>query len=208
MRTTILECMRTLLLCLLLIIACGCSQQPPTSHPLKMQQISGRGSNRPFLYRIKVPETWIRKDPPQDQSLIDTTKSIVEFLIQENDTSSIRIAIHNFPAETIESRIPPEAQIARWKRQFAWLDQTRVSVIPQSFSGYVGLLFEGSGTINGELTTMLGWCMQIAPEHFRTLSHPLFSPEMRADITIKATGPKDLMERHRTSIAALPAVLN
>ena len=158
-------------------------------------------SDRHPLYRIKGPASWIHIIPPESESLIDTTKALTEFLIQD-DGSTIRITIHNFPSEKIESRIPPIAQIARWKQQFSHLDPMSIVVSPQSYSGFVGLFFEGSGTINHEPTTVMGWSMQLDPNHYRTLSHPAYLPQLRSDVTIKAVGPKNLMAKHYASIYA------
>lgn len=182
-----------------LCVATSCSQEkPPSDKKTEWQQISGRENKTP-IYRIKTPSSWLRKDPSPDESLDDTKKSILEFHIPE---SSIRITIHNFPSQKLESRIPPAAQIARWKQQFIKLDQSSVLVQSQSFSGYAGLMLDASGNTDGEQTSVIGWSMQLAPEHYRTLTHPSFPLEVRADITIKATGPKNLMTKHRPEIYA------
>lgn len=189
---------------LFLTLAFGCSQEniPPKS--LIYHEILGRKTNqfseKPWLYRIKAPASWTHVIPAASESLIDTTKFLSEFLIHE-DESMIRITIHNFPSEKIESRIPPLAQIARWKQQFSSLDPTS-EVSPQSFSGFVGLFFEGTGIINHEPTTMMGWSMQLDPTHYRTLSQPNYHPQLRADVTIKAVGPKNLMAKHYSAIYA------
>lgn len=55
---------------------------------------------------------------------------------------------------------------------------------------------------------VLGWSLQLSPEHYRMLSHPSSAEnedkyqQMRADVTIKAVGPKALTEKHRTKIMA------
>jgi hypothetical protein len=186
-------------------LAFGCSKETPQSQPLVLHQILGRETNsiskRLPLYQIKAPSTWTHIIPPSNESLIDTTKFLSEFLIY-GDEGVIKITIHNFPTETIESRIPPSAQIARWKQQFSYLDPISIMVSPQSYSGFVGLLFEGTGIINNESMTIIGWSMQLDSTHFRILSHPSYFAQLRADVTIKATGPKNLMTKHYSSIYA------
>jgi hypothetical protein len=196
-----------LFLFLTLILLCGCSEAPPPSHP--MQEIKGRDYHgaRFYVYRARVPLNWIRKDPLAEESLTDTTKSLCEFFIPGNE-GFIRIAIHNFPSNTLDERIPPMAQIARWQRQFDPLQAEESSTLPQAFNGYIGLKFKGIGLMDGTNTMMLAWSLQLGKEHFQMLSNPKNPAdhnnfrEMRADVTIKATGPKSLMEDHEEEIIA------
>jgi len=168
-----------------------------------MDVIQGRDNDGPRLpvYRMRVPDSWIRRDPLPGESLIDTTKSLCDFLIYEDD-GIIRIFIHNFPTKTIEERIPPSAQVARWQRQFESLVPHESHINPQAFSGYSGLLFTGVGILNNEETMVLAWALQIAPEHCRTLSNPdsYLNKQMRSDVTIKAMGPVTLMKKHKQAI--------
>ena len=190
------------------LLFCSCADQSPVNL-IPMQEIKGRDydGKRFNVYRIRAPLSWIRRDALPEESLLDTKKSICEFLITEND-EIIRIAIHNFPSEEIEQRIPPNAQIARWQRQFEILQPEGTVTIPQAFSGYNGLKFKGTGKINkaNSESIMLGWALQLDKEHYRMLSHPSTPAEnnlyreMRADVTIKATGPKELMEMHEEEI--------
>jgi len=156
-------------------------------------EICGRDPAHTLIYRAKVPAAWSHIHPSPTESLTDTTKSICEFTLNE-----IRITVHNFPSDAIENRIPPSAQIARWKKQFTTIDTITSSTIPQSFSGFVGLLFEGNGVLNSAKTIMMGWSMQIAPEHYRSLTNP----QLRADFTIKAVGPTELMAKERKTLIA------
>jgi hypothetical protein len=73
------------------------------------------GEERPLVYRAEAPGHWHYEAP--ESSNADTMKSIAEFRIEE-DGETIRIAIHNFPTKTLKERIPPMAQIFRWKEQF------------------------------------------------------------------------------------------
>lgn len=175
------------------------------------QEINGRDEgvasqiDRTPIYRVKVPTHWTRKDPEKELSIQDTTKSLCEFYIHENN-ESIRITVHNFPTNNIEERIPPGAQISRWKRQFEHLDPTSVSIVPKAYGGFSGFLFEGTGTKEGSPITMLGWSMQLAPELYRQLSlsqsvyqTPQYT-QMRADYTIKAIGSPEKVARHKKAI--------
>ncbi len=119
-------------LCLILLI--GCNPNSPSSRPLSAWQLipardEGESTHRLMIYRALAPSSWIRQDPQPDESIADTTKSVCEFYIRE-EGQSIRLTIHTFPLIQPHSRIPPQAQIARWKRQFEemrfpWLYQSR-----------------------------------------------------------------------------------
>ncbi|MEI8124314.1 MAG: hypothetical protein WCG42_01000 [Parachlamydiaceae bacterium] len=191
------------LLCAFALPFVGCSS-PSQQTATVEQEIKGRDyeGKRFAVYRVRVPQEWIRRDPLPNESLHDTTKAICEFIIKE-DSGIIRIAIHNFASETIDQRIPPSAQIARWQGQFESLSPLESSSTPQSFSGYSGLFFKGVGVLKGEEVMVLGWSLQIAPEHYRMLSRyetKELNKEMRADVTIKAVGLKELMEIHQEEI--------
>lgn len=173
------------------------------SSTLPMQEIKGRdeGEGRQSIYRVKVVDSWIRRDQLPGETLADTTKALCEFIILEG-ADAVRISIHNFPSATLEERVPPGAQIARWQRQFNQLETAESHVTPQAFSGYSGLLFTGVGLMEDKQTMVLGWVLQLAPEHYRTLakSQSLENKQIRADVTIKAVGPKLLMEKHKSAI--------
>jgi len=186
-----------------LCLLSSCSDNASPSHNHEMQVIASRdeGSSleRYALYRIRVPPEWKRVDATAGESLQDTTKSLCEFLIEEGN-ERIKITIHNFPSHAIDDRIPPMAQISRWKRQFDSIDPTYQMTAPQSFSGYTGFVYEGKGRISDEDIMVMGWTMQLGPDHYRVLSRPLFPLQMRADITIKVIGPSNLVVRHRDEI--------
>jgi len=196
--------------CLLFVFTlAGCSSEQPHDKNMStnVQEIKGRDYNgeRFAIYRARVPNHWIRHDPLPNESLTDTTKAICEFVINEED-QIIRIAIHNFSSDSIDQRIPAMAQVTRWQRQFQSLSPTDTSIIPQVFNGYNGLLFKGIGRLNDQETLVMGWILQIAPVHYRVFSqspneqvNPHFR-ESRADVTIKAVGPKEFMEEHSDEI--------
>lgn len=203
-----------LLLLTITLLLYSCADQSPTNL-IPMQEIKGRDyhGKRFNVYRARMPLNWIRRDSLPDESLQDTKKAITEFLILNYDDSEniqhIRITIHNFPSEKIEQRIPPAAQISRWQRQFEFIRPEESAINPQAFSGYSGLKFKAVGKIKEDPTEesmMLGWTLQLDKEHYRMLSHPTTPAEnnlyreMRADVTIKVTGPKELMEAHEEEI--------
>lgn len=188
---------------------CSCDKHPQKTieETTELQVIDGRddGQGRLSLYRVQAPISWIRHDPLPTDSLKDTTKFLCEFIIMDND-DIIRIAIHNFPSLLISDRISSQAQVARWQRQITSLDPLTTYTIPQSFSGYSGLLFFGEGKMDEKEVAILSWSLQIAPEHYRNLQqeeltkNPSIYSQMRADVTIKAVGPKHSMRKHKQAI--------
>lgn len=151
--------------------------------------IKGREPENITLYRIKIPETWTMEEG--EIPLTDTRLPICT-LSKDN----IRITIHNFPVENLEERIPPSAQVSRWAKQLG--PEAETATIPQSFNGYKGILFEGKHE-----NATLAWSLQLGQEHFQNLFHPRFPKQMRADITIKAIGPKEVMEANRKEIVKI-----
>lgn len=185
------------LLLLFFSLLASCSSDPGDQG--QWQTISSRSFfknvERTPLYRVKVPKHWERVNPGKEVSLDDSREALCTFFLGEH---AIRITLHNFPSQTLAQRIAPQAQVARWRQQFnpKHFDHT----MPLSFSGYVGLFYEGEGRVKGEETKVLGWALQIANEHYRTLSHESFHPEQRADVTIKITGPPHVVEREREAL--------
>ena len=156
-----------------------------------------------MIYRALAPSNWIRQDPQPAESLADTTKSVCEFYIRE-EGQSLRLTIHTFPFIQPNTRIPPQAQIVRWKRQFEEINPLAATIMPEAHGGFSGLFFEGEGIQQGLPIKVIGWSMQLAPVYERQLSqakHPHDSLK-RADYTIKASGPPDLMNKHRLDILA------
>ena len=100
-------------------------------------------------------------------------------------------------------RIPPQAQLQRWKQQFNPIGPTSVLVTPQSFSGYKGFLLEAEGNMKGEPAAVMGWALQIGSDHYRNLSYTDLPDQMRADITIKAVGEPEAIALHRNAIRRL-----
>lgn len=190
-----------------LLFCWSCTDQAPkmSDNQLVWQNIPGRDTGisriRPFIYRVKAPASWHRQFPSDTDSIFDTTKPLCEFLIKEN-TSMIRITIHNFPTDEIEERIAPASQIARWKRQFEQLDEISLNVKPIAHGGFAGLFFEAIGTLENRKTKVLGWSLQLSAEHYRNLASIDLSTQnefkqLRSDYTIKVVGPVELVEKHQ-----------
>lgn len=182
----------------------GCDQPQPPFSQAGWQEISSRPDHSSVerfpLYQVKVPSKWIRREVTPSESLIDTTKAIGEFYIEEGD-ASIRITIHNFPSNET-AKIPPSAQIQRWKKQFDDLDLTQTYTLQQSHNGFIGLYLEAQGLLDHKPAKLLGWSMQLAPEYDRQLAveNNSINKHKRADYTIKAVGPIELMNKHEKSI--------
>jgi hypothetical protein len=162
----------------------------------KWVQMTGREPDRIPLYRIRIPDNWTVALPPSNVPLTDSRNALCEITIDQ----SIRMAIHNFPTETRDQSIPPQAQIQRWMQQLKDSDSTRTLISPQSFSGYTGLLLEAEGKIDGAPAAVMGWALQIGKEQFRMLANAGMPVQMRADITIKVTGPPDKIALRRSEI--------
>jgi hypothetical protein len=173
-----------------------------------IQKITGRNDDetllRTLIYQVKTPKYWERHDPVAAQSIIDTTLALCEFKLKEG-SNEIRITIHNFPSDNLEERIPPIAQINRWKKQLDTLDHSTLNIIPVAHGGFSGLFIEVAGIVKSQEIKILAWSMQLYPEHYRNLSssdpakHHHFK-QMRADYTIKAMGPPALIDRNKRDI--------
>ncbi|WP_068466537.1 hypothetical protein [Candidatus Protochlamydia phocaeensis] len=189
---------------MLALLVESCQTQSVPFSEWTWQILNGReekpGDPRPSLYRAKVPLAWIRKDPAPTDSIIDTTKPICEFYIP-TEKEPLRLTIHTFPVISAESRIPPSAQVARWKNQFDALDPLHVYVKSLSQGGFIGLLLEAHGIYQGQKQVMLGWSVQLAPEYDRMLAiSSSFDKQRRADYTIKIVGAPELIDKHRHAL--------
>lgn len=190
----------------LLLLLSACSREPTS--PLPWVEISGRDElpltgkvTRYPLYRTVVPVHWKREEPPTDQSNFDTTLPIATFYVDE-----ITLWVHNFPANALSERIPPGAQIARWKRQLTPSPHHPTEVKPVAHGGFSGLYLEGEGELKGEEQGVLAWAMQLGQDHFQALliegspEEERFYRQMRADYTIKAVGPSEKIRLHKHEI--------
>lgn len=169
----------------------GCTNQEEARIPWQTIQGRDRTLTRP-LYRVRAPLEWIRVDPSIDVDLSDTTLPITTFYLNEA-SPPIRITLHTFPYTDPKGRIPPQAQVARWKQQ-AEGSSTISSV---AHGGFHGLFFESN--------QFLAWSMKIGEPYeqlFERLNSTAFTQALRADYTIKAVGSPHLLEQYRDELIA------
>jgi len=186
------------LLPLILILLSSCQSEKVAS-PSQWHAIVSR-DNQTFVYRAYVPTDWTRQDPDPQTSLEDTKIPVCEFFITQGD-ERIRLTIHLFPYTSYDSRVPPKAQIARWKKQFETFDALSSATTPCSHGGFYGLCFEGTGEQNSQPTKVLGWSMQLAQLYDQSLEFQGDALK-RADYTIKAVGPPSFMTQKQAQITA------
>ncbi len=153
----------------------------------------GDPSTRIPLYRAITPSHWQRKDPSSSVSLVDSTKPISEFYIGQYDNEKVYLSVFTFPVKNYDQRIPPSAQLERWKMQFEEFDPTSLAISPCSHGGFIGLSICLTGLINGLETSLLGISMQMAPTHWFSLQQnseniSVKQSQVTADYTIKASG--------------------
>lgn len=182
---------------ILLAVLTSCNSCPEKVPPYTQQEFTGREERtqqqrlvRRPTYRAKVPIGWKRIDP--ENPIQDTREANVTFRTEDG----IVITVHTFPTETLEERVPPAAQVARWKGQ---LKDAPSAVHAISQAGFAGLKLDAP--------TLLAWSMQLDFEHYQTLSFLAQSIEeeehykqMRADYTIKATGTEAALDLHRKEL--------
>jgi len=192
----------------LLLIGCTFldNEQQQAWQEMTGRDEGGESLSRESIYRARIPNDWVRLHLPAEESIVDTIKANCEFEIQE-DGEKIRIVVHNFPVANLEDRIPPMAQISRWKRQFDFMDQSSLQIYPYAHGGFAGFSFEGVGTQDGKEVCVLGWGLQLDSEHYQVLNTISKNPQeeslyrqMRADYTIKATGTPKMLKKHKNAI--------
>lgn len=192
-------------LALLLFCSIGCGQKSPAHHDSNWQVIPGRDEGhsleRQVLYRAMVPSHWVRRDPAHSDSIVDTVKPNVEFFIREKG-EEIRLTVHTFPYLSEETRIPPQAQIARWKKQLDDLELLSVKTTSESHGGFSGLYFEGEGKLQDKQQSVLGWSMRLGNGFDQQLKRSALPSNQfkRADYTIKAVGSPNMIHEHRQEI--------
>jgi hypothetical protein len=202
----------SLTLLTVLLSICGCSSGGnPVERGFVWQELSGRDGggadfSRDLIYRAKVPIKWRRLDPSVGESIFDTMKANCEFTI-EDSKGDVRVVVHNFPSALKHERIPPMAQVSRWKRQFSILEAVSLREDPYAHGGFAGTFFEASGLIEGKRQAFIGIAMQLDSEHFQVLrqdqgsdSELRLSYQKCADYTIKASGSPESIDKHRREI--------
>ncbi len=183
----------------------GCSSEAPQPDDNQVDMINGRGHSKIAIYQITVPRAWVRRDPLPGDPIEDTTQALCEFIINDPE-GIIRIAVHNFPTDVAETRIPPAAQVARWKQQLGSYKPGERVEGPIAFGGYGGLQFFGTGKKDEQEFRVIAMALQLGNDHFKNLSVPETSTktlryrQMRGDVTLKAQGPLSAMEKQREAI--------
>ncbi len=193
---------------LFFLLLLGCNTIAPDSNS-KWHTIAGRDAEelplvRLPIYRAKIAQEWIHVEPRSELSIIDTTKPLCEYWVNEGDGQQIRVTIHNFPL----MEISPASQIFRWQGQFDTIETETVQILQQSFNGFLGFYLEATGVMKGSKTSLMGWAMQPASIHRESLrslmqqvsGRKLEWVQMEAPWTIKATGPPHLLEKYKHAI--------
>ncbi|MGZ3633589.1 MAG: hypothetical protein ACXWM7_04760 [Parachlamydiaceae bacterium] len=196
------------ILFVIFMILCSCTkQESTTSHTWEHFCCRDEGDplQRIPLYRAKVPSHWTRKNPDLKISILDSTQPNVEFIIAAPHLNeSIYVTVHTFPTDTIEKRIPPQAQINRWKKQFIDLDPTSVKIVPRARGGFSGLSFYGEGIQHEKEHAVLAYSMEIAPTHWAILQPneraSFKQKQMAASYTIKAQGQPEALRSNQNEI--------
>lgn len=189
------------LLLLLLSLLPGCSTEE--KEDILVQEVVGReGRMDAPIWRVRRPSDWtvVERTGPEH----DTTLPVQEWTIGEGD-DLIRVQIHSFPAVTLESRIPPMAQIARWQRQFSTAPPPDIELTRQAFSGYAGYLMDGRGKVKGSRVRVLGFAMSLPERSYAALSalkgkKSSEVAEMQSDITIKVVGREEAVDQREKEI--------
>lgn len=158
-----------------LFFSCSSQEQP------HVELMKGRYGNQP-IYQAEVPNHWIKLEQASDLS--DTRMPIATYKIGDG-----LLTVHNFPYASFEERIPPEAQIQRWKKQF-----------PKGIHDISSVAHGGFGGFRLETEEMIGYAMQLSPLIFKAL-HPS-EIDKRADYTIKFVGPV-VDYRHEVDLFAI-----
>lgn len=200
---------RHLALYSLVLLLSACDNTTDTNTYTQQLIVSGRNESdsleRPDVYTAEIPLSWRVNPPNPNESLTDTMKPIYEITIND-EQEHIEITIHNFPVAELGKRIPPEAQAARWRQQLGGDAAQHISVENQAFGGFSGLRFEGEGALSGKERKVIGWTMQMSPEHFYALSqeHEGLSEkerlQMSASYTIKVVGPPEVVQKNIQAI--------
>lgn len=182
----------TLYLCFIFLTFLVSSCENTPEEQLQIIEVKGRSERArltPKLetYRMMVPQGWEIEFPPDEDPLLDTTMPLLT--LRFGDVVAV---FHNFPAESLEQRIPPIAQVTRWKKQFESLSEPTLQIFPFATSGFTGLQFEAVGIQKNEPIKVLAWSMQLTPELFQRL--PEHASQQKGDWTLKASGPPDQLE--------------
>lgn len=150
---------------------------------------------RKVLYRARIPHSWQKIEEELSLSVFDTRLPIAVFTIPDDD-GELYLHVHSFPFRG--KKIPPQAQVERWQRQWREASPARVGIRSYAHAGFVGLCFEAENKRKGE--KVLAWAMQLAARHDHSLSFWKGTEELRGDYTIKVEGKSSAIARHEKEI--------
>lgn len=108
------------------------------------------------------------------------------------------VTFHTFPSDSLDKRIPPTAQIERWKKQLNGKESEITPYTRCGFGGFRIVCFEEKG--------MIGYAMQLTPPLFQAMLYPhskledVYFTEMRSDYTVKAVGSGKALENEAVNI--------
>lgn len=159
--------------------------------------VFGREETSSPTYWIDCPVGWVGK---RGRSVNDTREPLITL-----SCGSTEVTLHNFPLGSSRG-IPPGAQAARWIGQ---LEGWEGDVVPTSHGGFTGLIIEGSGKRGGRPMGLIAAAFQLAESAERELRYEELShegPKSRqrlADVTIKAVGPVEEIQKEREAILSM-----
>ena len=182
----------------LLFIGCSGSEE---SEAFVEETINGRIVEEP-IWRVRRPSHWQKVS--RHGSVADTTLPVQEWIIGQGE-DPVTVQLHSFPSSSPEGRIPPMAQITRWQKQFSPHPVPEIELTNQAFSGYVGYLLDGRGEMKGKEVRVLAWAMSLPERSYHVLSKDAGKQrdlviEKQSDLTIKAVGREEDVDRHEPEI--------
>ena len=166
--------MRVLSVFFCIIFLLACSEKKSEIADSSWIEITGRTEAeepRQLIYRVKTPKEWTVFFPEETNRLEDTKIANADFWI-EDGTHYVHIVVHSFPSDSLDARIPPMAQIHRWKGQFTEINEESILIKPQAHGGFAGFYLFLSGDaqkIVGKNSAVLAWAMQMDQEHYLSL---------------------------------------
>ena len=197
----IVRFMKFLSIIFFFLFACSSSPLPLSEN---WQNIEGRDNgdgNRKAIYQVQVPQDWQRID--STGSIVDSRIPLCTYII-DTPEGQIDIHIHNFPYEIEQPRIPPQAQVQRWKEQLKDGKTESFIEFPYGHGGFAGICFSGVGLINNVERQVVAFAMQLDYLHYMKLKqkkdNSSYYHQMAADYTIKISGTPEAVKRYEEEI--------
>lgn len=194
------------LLILFLCIAWGCEKSTTPSY--KEVFAYGRGEDSSPVYRLFIPQDW-ETLPLSEQGKVDSREPNLTLLAPIGD-KKLPIYFHNFPVANLNERIPPEAQVQRWKEQIPKIVFEKTE--PVSRGGFFGLYAQIEGAKEERAIKTLAVAMQLDPTFARDLSqrHETLIDanalaQTLADYTLKCMGSEEEIEKIKEAFEKIAA---